>query len=75
MNKALSDEEKAKLASEKLEKQIGNYVSAHYGYPGDFSKEIQYFLVVYSNNKKLKVPSEFEGYKVLKRSIPRPLSN
>lgn len=63
--------EKAKLASKRLEKQIGHYVSVNYGIPDGIPA--QYFLVIYSDDKKLKAPSEFEEYKVFKHSIPRPL--
>jgi hypothetical protein len=65
------DTKKAELVAEKLEKQIGQYVSVNYGIPDGLP--IQYFLVIYSDSKKLKVPSEFEGYKVFKRGVPRAL--
>lgn len=69
MNK--KDTKKAELVAARLEKQTGQHVSVNYGIPDGLP--IQYFLVIYSDDKKLKVPSEFEGYKVFKRGIPRPL--
>jgi hypothetical protein len=70
----MSDEQKAlKAAREKLEDQTGLYVGAAYGYAEDSHRIAEEFLIIYSDDKGIEFPAFFEGFKVIRRNMPRAL--
>jgi hypothetical protein len=44
-----------------------------HGLEGGHKGEIDYYLIVWSNDKKLVYPELFEGYRVVRRDIPKAL--
>jgi hypothetical protein len=70
----MSEERKAlKAARAKLERQIGGYIGSAYGYAEGFDQEPEEFLIVWSDDPNVQFPKTFEGFKVVKRGIPRAL--
>jgi hypothetical protein len=61
---------KVRQAAEKLEKQLGLMVGSAYGAPNGVDEEWETFLIVWTNNAKVKFPATFEGFKVVRRDIP-----
>ena len=70
----MSEERKAlKAARERLEDETGLYVGSAYGYSDDSHRIAEEFLIVYSDDKQVVFPETFEGFKVVRRSMPRAL--
>ena len=70
----MSEERKAlKAARQKLEKQTGLMIGSAYGCLDGSDGQPEEFLIVWSDDAKVKYPKLFEGFKVVRRSVPRPL--
>lgn len=70
----MSVERKAlKAARIKLEKQTGLYIGSAYGCADGFDGQPEEFLIIWSDDKNVQCPDTFEGFKVVRRGMPRPL--
>ena len=64
--------EQLKETRKKLQEQTGLTVGSAYDYHYKIEGEPEEFLIVWSD-EEVKFPETFEGYRVVRREVPRPL--
>jgi hypothetical protein len=63
--------EQLRAAAKKLATQTGLSIGSAYGFPNKIEGNPEEFLIVWSD-KEVKFPETFEGFRVVRREVPRP---